>query len=684
MPVREIKTTLSLDGEKEFKKELESAGREMRVLQSELKAIASEFEATGDEQQYLTEKSRTLNAQVRQQENIVEALGRALEDAQKKYGDTAKATDGYRIKLKNAEARMFDLRRASEAANRELEEFGRDSVRIGQQIESGIGDAAEEARHDLKDMFADVAGNLDELRASVGVQTAIDVGHFVVDTVNAVSDFVADKNELNRKKSQLIHNAEGYGISADEIMELVSTIAGATGEMDSAMEAASNLAAVGFEDQEQRMATLRALLGVYMASGGTLDISSLAESFLESISEGKPMGSFEEALVKFAGMNSEQVEGAMSSAQTINEKIELATAYLTEAGMQTKWTTYENSYQDLIDYQQKQVDLAFAWSELAEELTPFVTGLTDAGISVVETLTEWVAVAKEKVSTLIDMLEAETLKLGTGAAETVETAKGAVEQKAEQEKIKDAGGELAGLIYEGAAEKLSAELGSLADVVSRGYASNMSIIGKYDLTAPGVAEIVDELSAFMGMIERDEGPSKIEGLSFKQIIEKVGQYIGDVKNGERKIEEDILSGIGAIYEMFGADFGVTLKDQTGEDGKEAGAALVDGMAENEENAKVAGQNFMIAVENGITERAPYLYDKIQSILNNAASILNQPVGVPGNSVYSGSGGGNSNITAADRGGMAILQIDGQTAGRLLYSGVSREGARRTRTAMTIG
>ena len=49
MPVREIKTTLAVDGEKAFNKAITESGRNMRVIASEMKAAAADFNLTGDE-----------------------------------------------------------------------------------------------------------------------------------------------------------------------------------------------------------------------------------------------------------------------------------------------------------------------------------------------------------------------------------------------------------------------------------------------------------------------------------------------------------------------------------------------------------------------------------------------------------------------------------------------------------
>ena len=108
---REIRTTLALDGENEYKKALSEAQRGLRVLGSELKLASAEFETNGDKQAFLTAKSQTLRSEIAQQEEIVKSLEGAVKDAGEKYGETAKATDDYQIKLNSAKATLEKIRR---------------------------------------------------------------------------------------------------------------------------------------------------------------------------------------------------------------------------------------------------------------------------------------------------------------------------------------------------------------------------------------------------------------------------------------------------------------------------------------------------------------------------------------------------------------------------------------------
>lgn len=388
MPVREIKTTLKLDGEKEFNKEIQEATRNMRVMDADLRAISAEFKASGNAQQYFTQRNETLNNQIRQQEQIVEALNRAVRESAEKYGDAARETDGYRIKLSNATAKLFDMRNEAEKANRELEELGRDSGRIGQQIERGIGDAAEDAADKVERMFAGVSEDIEAIKGSFAFQTTMSAGEFVVDAVSGVVDFVNENQELNRQIAIARHNIEQYDLNWDDVQGLIIRAAAITGNQDGAIEAVSNLASAGFDSEEMLKAAMDALLGVFLTTGGSLSFESLAEDFRASVVARTPTGTYAEVIEEvLQGVAVEEVEKALQAAETTDEAIQIALSVLTSGGMQTKTKSFEEANAEMIQVQIKTQELAMKQAALAKELTPIVDKFVGGAITAVDALT---------------------------------------------------------------------------------------------------------------------------------------------------------------------------------------------------------------------------------------------------------------------------------------------------------
>ena len=127
MAAREIKTTLALDGEKQFKAGMDDAYRAMKVLGSEAKLNTAEFGKNAQSMEGLTSKSKTLSAMQEQQSKIVAALAKAVEESAEAYGDSDKRTDDYRIKLNAAKTSLKNVETQLQQTNADIENFGQET-----------------------------------------------------------------------------------------------------------------------------------------------------------------------------------------------------------------------------------------------------------------------------------------------------------------------------------------------------------------------------------------------------------------------------------------------------------------------------------------------------------------------------------------------------------------------------
>ena len=597
MPVREIKTTLSLDGEKQFKQELEAAGRQMRVMNADLKAMAAEFDSTDDAQRYFAQRTETLNSKVKQQEEIVRALNDAMNRSRDIYGDAAKQTDGYRIKLSNATEQLFKMRREAEEAERELEELGRDSNRIGRQIENGIGDAAENVSDKLDGMFEKVAGDVNALKGSIAFQTTMDIGEFVVEGLSGVMNFVNENQELNRSIAIAKHNIEKYNFQWNDVQDLIIRASAITGNQEGAFEAISNLAGAGFDNIGLFEAATQALLGAFIQTGGALSFESLAEDFRASVVSRVPTGTYAEVLEEvLKDITIEEVEKAFQQVNSDQEAIELALSYLTQGGMQTTTIDFEERNRELIENQQKATELALKWAELANEITPIVTGLIDGTITLVDGLTQIVQFIKGKE-------------------------------------------EVFGMSRE--------------DFVAESQKKTGGVIGAGPDT--GIFR-TDFREAFQNILNALIPSAGAEGQA------DWGPY-----------GENIITSV---------ESGMMKEAQESSAGQDAANTIVDGMTGADENARTAGKNMTTMLANGVAEGAPRAINNVVDMVNQINGALNQ-IAVPAYN-WGGIGGfSGSNASRVGESASAVLEIDGQTAGRLLYSGISSAGGRAVQSTMMV-
>lgn len=385
----QITTTLAVDGEKEFKAAMDAANKSMRVSDSELKKLKAAYEAGGTQMDYYTGRAKVMNREAEQQEAIVEALRRAVAEAGEKFGEASDKAKDYQIKLNNAEAKQIALAKAAQEANRDLEALGRDSNKIGRQIERGIGDAAEDAGEKLDSMFERVQKDVNALKTSVGFEIATEVGGFIVNAVQGVTGFVEENQELNRQMAIAKYNIEKYDFDWTKSLELVTRAAAITGNQEGALEAINNLVSTQVTNEELIEAAMEGILGVYLTTGGALSLESLAEDLRASVASKKPTGTYAEVLEELIqGIVIEDVEKALGATKSAEEALQIATAYLTQAGYQTTTKSFEEQNAELLENLRKQQELAIAWAKLAETLTPIVSGAVDSAADVVDGLNE--------------------------------------------------------------------------------------------------------------------------------------------------------------------------------------------------------------------------------------------------------------------------------------------------------
>lgn len=385
----EIKTTLAIDGEKKFKQALEDAGRSMRVMDSEMKKAEAAYKAGGDGAEYFASKSGILKNEVKQQEAVVQALQQAVKDAATKYGEASKNVDNYKIKLNQAETNLIKLKKASQDADKEAEELGRDAKKVGQQISDGIGEGAEDANKKAKSAFDGIAETMEQLRDNAVFQTAWEVGGFVVDTIGNAMGFVQEQAQTSMQLAIAQYNLERYGYSWDQVDDLVVRAAAITGDHEGAIAAVTSLVQYGFSDIGMLEAAMDAILGGIIFRPG-MSLETLAEDILATINTREASGAYAELVTEVLGLaTSEEINAAMEAANSQEEAAHIALNYLTRGGLQTATQEIVAQNQDLMRYNQEAQELASAWNDFSQLVMPAVTGIIDLMSDVIRAVTEW-------------------------------------------------------------------------------------------------------------------------------------------------------------------------------------------------------------------------------------------------------------------------------------------------------
>lgn len=199
-----INTRFTLSGEKEYKEALSRIGSSMRVLNSEMRKVESEYIKNADSVDALRAKSDVFSKKIGEQKEKIEITRKALEQATKaqeaanekfqkakdvldegsdEYKRLAKGVEtatkkaqGWQISLNNAEAELNKMNAELEENNAKLDKAGASGSKFQQAMEK-IKDSITKAKEEgtgVKGIFANIKESFaDKKGEAVGLGDAI-------------------------------------------------------------------------------------------------------------------------------------------------------------------------------------------------------------------------------------------------------------------------------------------------------------------------------------------------------------------------------------------------------------------------------------------------------------------------------------------------------------------------------
>lgn len=386
---REIKTTLTLDGERAFKEALADSKQELKVLGSELKALTSEYKLNGDQMDYLRKKSDVLTREIAEQEKIVaqtaEMYHKAADGGEEFVGKARQLN----IQLNNSQSALNRMKSELQAVDREMEELGRDSISTGRDIERGLTDAAQDASREVRDMVTEVDSSLGELKSffssGAGVATAV-VGGIAagMGAFSAMSDFANESAEYTLNVGKLRTNAELQSADWDFVEAEMLRVIAITGEADTAVAGISSILNTGVADAKTLNTLVNMLLGATIQYS-ELDFGGVAADVQKTVDQKQAVGSVAEILQNM-GYDVDTVNKELSHAQTDTAALNIIMGYFAEGGLLKVYEKYDEINGKVIDSQTTQ-------QKLNDELKTLGTNIGT-----------WLAPAYEALAELVSLI----------------------------------------------------------------------------------------------------------------------------------------------------------------------------------------------------------------------------------------------------------------------------------------
>lgn len=408
MATRTIATRLTLEGEKEYKKELGKVNQEIGLLSDKMKRADAEFRGQANSIEALTTKNDLLREAQQKQIDKIAKLQTAIEDCGEAYGENDEAVMRFKRQLEKAETDLIDLNDELSSNERYLDEARTSADRCAKSIDEygkQVKDAAK-ATDDFNGAGGG-KGGIGNLIGQLGSLKKMLVGGAVVAGLKATSDAIigiVDETEEYRKiMGTLEASSQAAGYTAEQTAESYEYLYGVLGDTQTAATTVANLQAIGLAQDDLRD-MIDSVIGAWATYGDSIPIDGLAESVNETIQAGQVTGTFADVL-NWAGVSEDEFNAKLAAANDSAERAQIVLNQLANQGLPETAKAWRDANEDIVAYNESQLKLDKAMGELGETLAPVAAGLKDVFAEGVYAAADAVAWLIEKIQTAINWLK---------------------------------------------------------------------------------------------------------------------------------------------------------------------------------------------------------------------------------------------------------------------------------------
>ena len=233
---------LAIENEKEFKVSLQEINQSFKVLASEMKLVASQFDKQDQGMAAVTARNATLTNQIDLQREKVSLLGTALSKATESFGENDRRTQNWTIQLNKAQAELFKMERQLTENNKTLAETN-EAMKLDTDIANSINDINNSFKLLGSEMEL-VASQFDKTDRSAEALTAKN---------NVLSKQIGlQSQKVEELKTALANSSEAFGANDERTQSWAAQLNQATAKLNNLeRELESNNEAI--KEQEENL-----------------------------------------------------------------------------------------------------------------------------------------------------------------------------------------------------------------------------------------------------------------------------------------------------------------------------------------------------------------------------------------------------------------------------------------------
>ena len=305
----DIGPRVGIDGEAQFRKEIQQITENIKTLGSEFKVVASAADAEGESIESLSKKNEILNRTVTELEKRLTAQRNMLDKSTQLYGEADSRTQKWQRTVNATETELNKLRGQINKNNTALDKLENATDDADNALED-LGDSADSAGSKLSAMTV-AMGNL----ISSGIQAAVSA---VSNLVSSIWNLDESTEEFRQAQGRLNTAFENAGYSAETAEAAYDGFYSILGDTDRATEASQLLAQLA-ENEEDVATWTEIAAGVNGTFGDSLPIEGLIEAANETANVGTVTGVLADAL-NWVGISEDEFNEKLAQCSTESER----------------------------------------------------------------------------------------------------------------------------------------------------------------------------------------------------------------------------------------------------------------------------------------------------------------------------------------------------------------------------
>jgi len=385
----DIGPRIGIDGEAEYRKQLNNIIQQAKTLDSEMKAVTSAFAKNEDSQEALTAQSEVLTKQIQTQQDRIALLEKGLSESTKKYGENATQTLKWRQSVNEAQASLNGMKQKLDNAENSVENMG-DSLDDSADKADEAGGRFEKLGTICKAAGAAIAAAFVAVSAA-----AVSAGKALADMSKEGAAYADDVLTTSTQTGIATDKLQEYMYAAELIDVSTDTLTKSMAKQIKSMKAVQDGTKLSVEAYQK--------LGVQVmnADGSMRDSDTVYWEVIDALGRMKNETERDALAMQILG----------KSAQDLNPLIEAGSARMNELGKEAQNAGYVvgdemlsayGAFDDQLQY--LSVGATAAKNALGTVLLPVLTDLSKEGVSLLGEFTRGIQAADGDIGKMADVV----------------------------------------------------------------------------------------------------------------------------------------------------------------------------------------------------------------------------------------------------------------------------------------